>query len=292
MDILVTGGTGFIGRNLNEYFSQYYNVLSPSHKELEILDEDAAKDYFQKNIIDVVIHGAVKPGHRNSKDSSNQFYNNTRMFFNIVRNLSKSQKMIFLSSGSVYDMRYYMPKMKEEYFNTHVPIDEVGFSKYIVAKYIEKSENIVELRIFGVFGKHEDYAIRFISNAICKALFSLPITIKQNRRFDYIYINDLMPIVDYFIHNKANHKAFNVTPDKSIELYELAEKVRSISENKVSIEIAQTGIGVEYSGDNSRLRNEIKDIKFTNIDVAIKELYEWYREHKTLINKDFLLVDK
>ena len=54
----------------------------------------------------------------------------------------------------------------------------------------------MELRLFGVFGRHEDYAIRFISNAICKTLFDLPITLRQNRTFSYLYVDDLGPIVE------------------------------------------------------------------------------------------------
>ena len=72
-------------------------------------------------------------------------------------------------------------------------------------------------------------AIRFISNIICKAIFDLPLTIKQNRKFDYIYVEDLMPILDYFIDKTAQYKEYNITPDESTELYSLAEKVRMIS---------------------------------------------------------------
>ena len=52
------------------------------------------------------------------------------------------------------------------------------------------------------------------------------------------------------------------------------------------------GLGLEYSGDNSRLKAEIKDIRFTHITTAIKELYEWYLENKCIINKEVLLFDK
>ena len=99
------------------------------------------------------------------------------------------------------------PKMAEEYFGQSIPADEHGFCKYVIGKYIENSTKIIDLRVFGIFGKYEDYAIRFISNAICKAIHDLPITIKQNRKFDYIDIDDLMPILEFFIERSGKNGA-------------------------------------------------------------------------------------
>ncbi|RJQ33538.1 MAG: SDR family oxidoreductase [Actinobacteria bacterium] len=290
--ILVTGGSGFIGRNLIESLSDKYEVLAPTHSQLELTSDQAVANYFEANNIDIVIHCACKPGHRNACDPTDLVDANTRMFFNIARCADKYKKLIFVSSGAVYGMDHYQPKMKEDCFDRYVPNDEHGFSKYIISKYIENNDNIVELRVFGVFGKYEDYAIRFISNAICKALFDLPITIKQNRRFDYLYIDDLPQVIDYFIRNDGAYKVYNVTPDEAVELYALAEKVLKVSKKDLPIKVAQPGLGVEYSGENKRLRQEVRGLRFIPIDEAIKQLYAWYLDNKKLINKELLLVDK
>lgn len=293
MNILLTGGNGFIGRNILESFLvQKYNIFAPSHRELELLDENQVREFFITNKVDVVIHAGAKPGHRNAKEPGKVFYENSRIFFNLARNFEYFQKMLIIGSGAIYDMRHYQPKMKEEYFDTHVPIDEHGLCKYVCGKYIQKADNIVDLRIFGIFGKYEDYAIRFISNMICKTLFDLPLSMKQNRKFDYIYIDDLMPILDYFVQHPANNKEYNITPDESIELYSLAEKVRQITGNKLPIVVAQEGMGLEYSGDNTRLRHELKDLVFTPLDEAITYLYGWYMDNKSSIKREVLLVNK
>ncbi|MFA6281503.1 MAG: NAD(P)-dependent oxidoreductase [Candidatus Omnitrophota bacterium] len=292
MNILVLGGSGFIGRNLVDYFKEEYQISAPTHEELELLDEGAVKSYFDSHKFDVVIHCAVRPGHRNAKDSSNQLYNNLRMFFNIARNSGKFGKLIFLSSGAVYDVTRSLVKVKEEDFDTVIPSDEHGFSKYIIAKYIEKMSNAVELRIFGIFGKYEDYAIRFISNAICKALFNLPITIRQSRKLSYFLVDDLMPVINYFINNNPRYRVYNVTPDEPIKISDLANMVKKNSGKNVPIIINGKTMGVEYSGDNSRLRGEITDLSITPIDVAIEKLYKWYAENSSLINKQLLLIDK
>jgi UDP-glucose 4-epimerase len=266
--------------------------LAPTHRELELLDEDAVSRFFRDHRINVVIHAAIKPGHRMAKDPTNLVFGNARMFFNLVRNTERFEKLIFLSSGAVYDMRHYQPKMNEEYFDVHVPADETGFSKYICAKYAALTDKVIELRPFGVFGKYENWQIRFISNMICKGLFDLPLTMHQNRRFDYIYVDDLIEVIRYFVLNEAKYRAYNVTPDKSIELVALARKVIAVAGKALEIHVAQDGMGLEYSGDNSRLRSEMPGLVFTSYDEAIRELYAWYEANKEGIARDLLLAAK
>lgn len=291
--ILLTGGSGFIGKNICESFlATKYNILAPSSKELNLADEGSVDDYFCKHKIDVVIHAAVKPCHRNAKDTSNLFYTNTRMFFNLERHKNEYEKMIVLGSGAIYDMRNYRPKMKEEEWKDYIPADEHGYCKYVCEKVIESSHNIYDLRIFGIFGKYEDYAIRFISNAICKTLFNLPITIKQNRKFDYLYIDDLMPVLDWFINQTPKHHSYNITPDSSISLYELAEIIRVISNKELPIIVAQQGLGLEYSGNNFRIKEEYKEFETTPFEKSIMQLISWYSNNKDKIDFNELLIDK
>jgi len=151
---------------------------------------------------------------------------------------------------------------------------------------------VVELRPFGVFGKHEDWEIRFISNAICKALFDLPITLRQNRRFDYVFIDDLVNVVRHILANDVPMTAYNVTPDEAVELKTLAEMVLQASGKDLPIRIAREGMGTEYSGDNTRLKEVMPGVPSTSLREAIASLYGWYEEHRDLIQRDLLLSDK
>lgn len=292
MKILLTGGSGFIGRNIIEMLGKKYAVIAPSSQELDLTDERAVQHFFHATPVDIVIHSAVRPGHRNSKDSSNQLYVNTRMYFNIVRNAGRFKRLIFLGSGAVYDVSRPVLKVTEEAFDTHVPTDEHGFSKYIIAKHIQHCADAVALNIFGVFGKYEDYAIRFISNAICKTIFDLPITIRQNRLFDYLYIDDLIPILEHFIHNTPHASYYNVTPHSAVELKTIAELVKARSGKQLPIIISTPGLGMEYSGNNSRLCADMPGVAFTPLATAIDRLYSWYEKHRGCINREFLLTDK
>lgn len=293
MTMLITGANGFIGRNILEHFSGKYATVAPTSRELDLTDECAVRDFLAAQKVDIVIHSAVRPGHRNAPDSSKQLFINSRMFFNLVRHSNLYKRFIFLGSGSEYDIRNNLAKIREQDFDTHVPLDEGGFSKYLASKYMEANPGtMLNLRLFGIFGRHEDYLIRFISNAICKTLFGLAITIRQNRRFDYLYVDDLMPVLEHCIENRMNHAAYNVTPDRAVDLLSIAEMVRTRSGKDLPIDVGQPGMGLEYSGDNLRLRQEIPSLSFTPITEAIDRLYSWYDENIHLIDREKLLVDR
>jgi len=182
--------------------------------------------------------------------------------------------------------------MSESYFDTHVPKDEHGMSKYTIGKYIEHTDNIFDLRVFGIYGKYEDYTIRFISNMICKALFDLPLTMNQDRMFDYLWVEDLMPIIEHAIEHGLPWHAMNVTPDTSASLLSIAESILDATGKFLPIVINTPGMGSEYSGDNTRLRSLFPNLKFTPSRDGIRALIEYYRSIREQIDSKVLLVDK
>jgi GDP-L-fucose synthase len=280
-NILITGSKGFIGRNLVEVFSKKYAVLAPPRKELDFAKSDDVDKYFKKNRIEVIIHSATTSMHGKTYPPET-CENNLRMFFNLQKNVTSSMKLINLGSGSEYPRSHWYKKMPEEYFDKYIPEDSHSYSKYLISKYIRdtNSENLICLRIFGIFGKYEDYRYKFISNAIVKSLLGMPIVINQNVIYDYLYITDLCRIIEHFVNHKTKGKIFNVTPTESIDLVTIANIINKISGNKNKIKVLHKGIGVEYSGDNKKLLSQMKDFQFTPYETAIADLYEYYRKIK------------
>ncbi len=267
-------------------------MLAPTHAELELLDQEQVASYLTTHDVDVVVHCAVRPGHRNARDPSGQLERNLRMFTNLARCRGRYRRLIFVSSGAVYDERHYRPRLPESAFGEHVPVDEHGFSKFLCAAYAATRSDIVELRPFGVFGCHEDYAIRFISNAICKTLVGLPVTLRQNRRFDYTPAQDLVRVIERLFTHDPCHGAYNVSAEQPWELLDLARFVVGLSEKDVPVIVANEGMGVEYSGDGRRLREELPDLVATAVAEAVARLYEWYADRRRLIDREALLVDR
>jgi len=295
MNILITGSQGFVGKNLKEYFEKKNEgqILSPLMEDLNLTDPVSVKHYFNNNNIEYIIHSAsTEP--KNKQYPKDVCERNLKMFFNILKHKSKDSHMINLGSGSEYSRPNWISQMNEEYFDQHIPEDGHSYAKYIISKTIELSNNnkITNLRIFGIFGKYEDYTAKFISNCIVKNLCGLPIKINQNVIYDYIYIKDFCRIVEYLINNKAAHSTMNVTPTDSIDLVSINSYVQSILSISSSLEIMKDGYGKEYTGSNSTLLKNLGNFKFTPIKKSIEELINYYKENMSLINHDQLIEDK
>lgn len=287
--VLLTGGGGFIARNLAEHLQAKYEIFAPLHKELDVLDEEALRRKIDEEHIDYVVHCASVGGGRDTLDVPNVVEKNVRMFLNITRNAHRLKRIINLGSGAEYDVRSYKPQMKEEYFDKHVPVDAYGFSKYVCSKFILMSpQDMVCLRLFGVFGKYEKYYLKFISNAIVKNLLGLPITIKQNVRFDYLSVDDLVGVVEYFLGYRGKYRDYNVVSGEVVDLVSIAALVNSLGERPSSVKVLETGMGQEYSGDNSRLRSEMPRFKSPPLKVKVAELYDWYKHNLDLIDMELI----
>lgn len=289
MKVLVTGATGFIGKNLVAGLQDEYLIEHPRRIELNLLDEDAVESYLKQNRFDVIIHAANT---NNTRNTATTLYDsldgNLRMFFNLERCKKYYGRMYYFGSGAEYDMQHYIPDMKEEYFGTHIPKDPYGFSKYIMSKTCEHVDNIYDLRLFGVYGRYEEWERRFISNAICRALKGRDITLQKNVYFDYLWVDDLCHIMQWFIENKPKYKHYNVCRGTKIDLYSLALMVREILDIDCNIVVGESGWKPEYTGNNERLLEEVGNIQFTGFRESIQQLCEFYRANIDMIDDDKL----
>jgi len=289
--VLLTGGSGFIGRNLVEYLGGHYSIVAPSSAELNLLDQDCVAEYLRAGRYDVVVHTAPTRSNRRMGASTDMLDRNCRMFFNLAHNPSLFGKMLHFGSGAEYSRAELPPKVTESYFDTRIPTDPYGFSKYVCTKYAATTDNIFVLRLFGVFGKYEAWDVRFISNACARAVMGLPIVIRQNVRFDYLYVSELAGLLAWFLEHEPRQKTYNVCRGESYTLLELAKIVAAASSCNPEIIVRNKKLGAEYSADNSRMLQEIGGYGFRQMSDSIGELYHWYKAHKESISVDQLTFD-
>lgn len=293
MKILLTGGDGFIGKNFLEQRNKKYQIFSPTHGELDFLDTETVEGYFiKKGPFDVLFHTATVGGKRSEKEMQQATEINLRIFFNLIRNGRYFRKMIHFGSGAEYDKSQDIKEAKETDFGKRIPVDSYGFYKYVTAKCIEYLPlEIYHLRLFGVYGKYEDYRFRLISNLLCKYLLKLPLTMIQNAYFDYLYIDDLIKILDYFIDKEPKYKFYNITSGEKISLLTISKKINRLASYSMSIDIQKKGLNKEYTGDNHRLIEELKGFTFVSIDEGIESLFYWYKQNLKSVDIKAIIDD-
>lgn len=292
MKILIIGSNGFIGKHLREHLAKNitYTLFTPDRTIMNISDENSVDAYIDMTKPDVIINCANRGGGRDS-GNENIVHDNLRMFFNIVKHSEKVSKIIHFGSGAEYCKHKDIIEVVEEEADAMIPLDEYGFYKSVCSKFIEKSDNNLNLRIFGCYGEYENYEFKFISNAIVKNLLHLPITINKNVYFDYIYIDDLVKIVDYFLHNDAAHKVYNLTTGKKIDLISLAKLVNETSDYISEIKVIHEGLNNEYTSNNSRLMNEIGTFELTTHREAIIRMRNYYCSILDKIDREKIEAD-
>lgn len=280
--IFLTGQSSFIGKNIYNYlldFQDKYSVYAPSHAELDLSDEKMVDNLFKRKEFDIVIHAAM---YNKDFDNPKMLSDSLKMFYNLEKNSKKYEKMYYFGSGAEFDKTLDIMNVSENDFGKSIPKNYYGFAKYIMNKESSRSKNIYNLRLFGVYGKYEDYNTKFISNAIYRVLNDKPITISQNVYFDYLYVDDLCKIVEKFLNINPKYHDYNICSGQKIDLYSLAKKVLSVSQKSLDIVVLKEGLKEEYTGCNERMLNEI-NCQFTDIDLGISNLYNWYENNKEAI---------
>ncbi len=107
MKILLTGGNGLVGRNIREHkeFSSH-EFLTPSSKELNLLNKQDVFQYLEKNRPEMVIHCAGKVGgiQANMGDMTGFLLENLQMGVNLISSCKdhKIPRVLNLSSSCIY----------------------------------------------------------------------------------------------------------------------------------------------------------------------------------------------
>jgi UDP-glucose 4-epimerase len=286
--ILITGGSGFIGRKLTERLGADHVVSAPGRAELDLLDPDAVRAYLRGGVFDVVVHAATWDATVTSQRSPELVLeNNLRMFHHLTRDRDVFGRLINLGSGAEYDRGRDLDRVTETAFGEAVPSDQYGFSKYLARMFCEATPRFVNLSLFGVFGPGEDWRLRYLSNACCHALAGLPIEVGRDAAFDYLPVGDVAEAVAWVAGHEVEARSYNVCSGRPRSLSSLAELVRDVSGGDVSVEVLSTG-GRSYVGDPTRFM-ALSGWTPSRLETAVAELYSWYEVHAVDIDREALL---
>jgi GDP-L-fucose synthase len=248
--ILITGKSGYIATSLYKELSDRYDITCIGRDILDLTNFIDTRVYMRDRYFDVVIHTAVSGGSRLRKDNYLDMDINLSMYYNLLQNRLSYNKLIHFGSGA----ELYMSD------------EPYGLSKKVIAKSILYQDNFYNLKIFGVFDENE-LETRFIKGSIKRYINNEPIIIHQDKIMDFIYMPDLIKIVEYYINNNGP-KEINCNYDNIISLKDIARIINSLNEYRVNIKIENKEQGKPYVGSFKDL-----EIKFIGLEQGIKEVY-------------------
>lgn len=199
MNILITGGSGFVGRNVAKELRTHpkASVFTPTHAELDMTDLPSYVSYLNKNDIQAVIHTAFE-GHFASKNEYDTFLRNIKMYDNISWGTPEHVPVILIGSGAEFDRRFNIDEMEEADVFTSYPVDFYGMAKKMITDRALNEDDFSSryvLRLFGCFG-HDEPDFRFIKNSILRVKKGLPIEITENKKMDFFFIDDVAPVIE------------------------------------------------------------------------------------------------
>jgi len=292
--ILITGGLGFVGSNLTNFFSELNEIL--------ILDIENSNPYeinINTNIntenIDIrsnkiskiisqfkptlVIHCAAQTSVIDSiNDPEKTLSINVEGTHNILNEIKKLENCYFTfisSGGAIYGEPKYLPVNEKHPEN---PISAYGVSKLegekLVSKILHKSRVKHSIlrpsNIYGPNQKSQNVIPIFIEKMKKNQEIIIYGDGKSSR--DYIYIDDLVEIIDIFCSKNINSK-INVSSNyevKIIDIYKILKETLNYKLNPIFKE-KRKGEVENIVLDNSELINITNYKQFTNIVDGIEK---------------------
>lgn len=252
MNILITGGNGYIAKNLKEGLQSKHNITSISRDDFDLTDRIATDKFFKNKHFDVVLHTAIAGGSRLRKDTEDVVDQNLIMYYNLLANESKYSKFINIGSGA-------------EIFAKDEPY---GLSKHVINYSMKNKTNFHNVRIFAVFDENE-LDTRFIKSSILKYLNNQPIEIHQNKLMDFFYMKDLITLMEYCISVENLPKEIDCSYKSIYSLKDISKIINTLDENKVPVNIVNKKEGVGYVGTFTPL-----GIEYIGLEQGIKNVYE------------------
>jgi len=233
MKVLVTGGSGYLGTHVRQYFEA--DDLS-RRSGSDVLNSD---DLRQIGEYDVVIHLAAEMS-KSREDEDSVFETNVQGTVNVLRQVREGAAFVFASTKDVYgrfaDNFREVPESCPTMYSGQAPLE---WSKLIAEHYVDYYARARGFRSC-IFRMSTVYApltpgntpnfVTYYADAINKGdTIRLPGGGRPRR--DVLYVDDLSNACSAFVESGLKHGTYNLGGGRalSLTLSELVEKLESVS---------------------------------------------------------------
>ncbi len=249
--IYVAWHTGLVGGAITKLLlaEGYDNLILKTRKELNLLDTQAVKDFYETEKPDYVIVCAARVGgiKANMTYPADFLYENLQIQNNLIRSAHTSwvQKLLFLGSSCIYPRECLQP-MKEEYFmdgkceptNEGYAIAKIAGLKlceYISTQYNKRFISCMPTNLYGPGDNFDPEHSHVIPGLIrrmheAKSTQTPEVVIRGsgNSRREFLYVDDLAQACLWLMNNYEEIQFLNVGTGQDISIKELASIIKDI----------------------------------------------------------------
>jgi GDP-L-fucose synthase len=298
--ILVTGGTGLVGKALHSIMEDYPNYVFVflSSLECDLTEYDEILNCFNKYEPEYVIHLAANVGglYKNLNKKVEMFEQNILMNFNVVKacHMFNVKKCIFALSTCVFPDKVEYPINEK---NLHEGPPHSSNEGYAYAKrmlevhcrmYNEQfGTNYVCIIPTNIYGPNDNFSLEdgqvipsFIHNCYLAKMNNQPFQIKGSGKAlrQFVYSEDLAKLIMIVLetYEKKDSIILSVDEKDEITIKEAAEEIADCF-NYHNIEFLTNFSEGQYkkTADNTKMK-EFTNFSFTPIKEGLKTTVEWF----------------
>lgn len=262
-NILVTGSSGFIGKELVKILlKKGFRVIELNSSDGNILELNLIERY-KNEIIDHIFHLAAKTFVPDSWENPTSFYTTSVMGTNNILELCRDKKAsLTFVSAYLYGEPEKLPISEDDKIKSNNPY---AHSKYLAEElcrfYAEYyNVKITIARPFNIYGKNQK-EIFLIPHIINQVLKNDVINVKDlYPKRDYIYLNDLVVGLLKTVDSKEHFSIYNFGSGSSLSVKNIIDIIQKIAKTTK-----------EVHSEKQERQNEIMDV-IADISKAKQEL--------------------
>ena len=281
MKILITGSTGFVGKNFLKSFDNYDDMIFLNEGDLS---EKGVLNRLNEYGIEYIYHLASKISIKESWENPYDYYKvNVLGTINVLEFARKNNCKVIYMSSYVYGEPDYIPIDEKHPLKSFNPYCQTKISSESLCNMYVRNYGmtITIVRAFNIYGiGQKNLLIPSITNMLysdeCKEIEVPNDSIKR----DYINITDTVDVLKLLLN--SNGGVYNLGSGRGVTVKDIIDNLFNITGIHKPIVLKSRGMANEILtiiADISKLKNDFNWLPKVDIKTGLSEYIEWYKEN-------------